>query len=176
VLAAMEVIRSRLHKAGDFAVRPYNEADLSFIINGQLELYDAEYGFTSPVWKDYVAQAVRRLDAQFDAALDQMVILEYKGEPAGCIAVAHAGEGTAQLRFFFLKPAVRGLGIGGRLMETALAFCREKSYRHAFLLTSDKLDAARYLYAKHGFRLTDAHHNADWGAAFVEERWDLELA
>ena len=103
VLAAMQAIRKHLAKAGDFAVRPYTKADLPFIINGQLELYDAEYGFTSPVWKDYVAQAVHRLDAQFDAALDQMVILEYRGEPSGCIAIAHAGEGTAQLRFFFLK-------------------------------------------------------------------------
>lgn len=175
VLQAMDGIRKRLAKAADFAARPYTKADLPFIINGQLELYDAEYGFTSPVWKEYVAQAVHRLDAQFDAALDQMVILEYRGEAAGCIAVAHAGEGTAQLRFFFLKPAARGLGVGGRLLETALLFCREKNYRRVFLLTSDKLDAARYLYAKHGFRLTEAHHNADWGAAFIEERWDLEL-
>ena len=146
------------------------------MIDGQIELYEAEYGFTTPVWKTYVADAVRRLDDRFDADRDCMYILEYNGEKAGCIAVGHADDGAAQLRFFFLRPSVRGLGIGNTLMELALGFCREKRYRHVFLLTSNRLDAARYLYAKFGFQLTESHTNLDWGDEFVEERWDLVLS
>ena len=40
----------------------------------------------------------------------------------------HADEQTAQLRFFFVDQSLQGLGMGNRLMELALGFCREKGY------------------------------------------------
>ena len=175
VRAAMDTIRKHLSKAGAIEIRPYTKQDIAFVINGQLELYGKEYGFTSDVWKAYVADAVHRLDDRFDPARDMMVVLEHDGAPSGCIAVAHAGEQTAQLRFFFLDSALRGLGIGSRLMELALEFCREKQYQHVFLLTNSELDAARHVYGKNGFRLTDSHVVGEWGEAFVEERWEMDL-
>jgi DNA-binding MarR family transcriptional regulator/N-acetylglutamate synthase-like GNAT family acetyltransferase len=176
VTASMETIRRHLTKVNEVQIRPFTDADVSFVIGHQLDLYEKEYGFTSPVWKAYVQDAVHRLVDRFDAAKDCMLILEYRGVPSGCIAVAHAQGFAAQLRFFFLESAVRGLGLGGRLMEYAIAFCKEKQYKHVFLLTNSILDAARYLYRKHGFRLTDAHTIEEWGEAFVEERWDLDLS
>jgi DNA-binding MarR family transcriptional regulator len=146
VTASMETIRRHLTKANKVHIRPFTVADVDFMIGHQLDLYEKEYGFASPVWKAYVYDAVHRLVDRFDALKDCMLILEYRGVPSGCIAVAHAQEQTAQLRFFFPKSAVRGLGLGGRLMELAVAFCREKRYKHVFLLTNSKLDAARHLY------------------------------
>lgn len=175
VFAAMETIRERLSRAGAISIRPYTKQDIGFVINGQLDLYGKEFGFTSDVWRAYVADAVHKLDDQFDPERDRMVILEHNGVPSGCIAVAHAGEHTAQLRFFFLNSALRGMGIGSRLMELALDFCREKQYRRVFLLTNSDLGAARHLYGKSGFRLADSRVVKEWGEAFVEERWELEL-
>ncbi|MEL7601840.1 MAG: helix-turn-helix domain-containing GNAT family N-acetyltransferase [Bacillota bacterium] len=158
-----------------FLIRPFTQADIEFVISRQILLYETEYGFTSDVWKTYVAEAVHKLVDQFDPQRDCMLILERGGVPCGCIAIAHADQTTAQLRFFFVEASLRGLGAGRRLMDTAMAFCREKHYSHVFLWTCDRLDAARYLYAKNGFRITNTHENNEWGAPMMEEQWDLDL-
>ncbi len=104
-----------------------------------------------------------------------MYILENEGVPSGCVAVTHAGEATAQLRFFFLEPAVRGRGAGRLLMDMAIDFCKERCYERVFLWTFSTLMAARHLYHSMGFRITGTHENTDWGEKILEERWDLAL-
>ncbi len=173
--AAMEAIQTRLMQAKAFTIRSFTNADIPFVIGDQIKLYAAEYGFTSEAWKAYVADGVNRLVERFDSAKDCMLILEYNGVPAGCIAITHAEGQTAQLRFFFLGDAARGKGLGGRLMELAVAFCREKEYKRIFLWTFSKLYAARHLYQKHGFYITQTRESGDWGQTVLEERWELSL-
>jgi ribosomal protein S18 acetylase RimI-like enzyme len=67
----------------------------------------------------------------------------------GCDA---AGEG-ARLRWFIIDPAYHGRGIGNRLMDAAMTFCREVGFRRIYLTTFPSLNAARHLYEKYGFRL-----------------------
>ena len=47
----------------------------------------------------------------------------------------HTQDDTAQFRYFFLEPELRGLGAGHKLMDMALNFCREKNYKHAVSYT-----------------------------------------
>jgi len=61
-----------------------------------------------------------------------MYILEYNGIPAGCIAITHTEQSTAQLRFFFIEAELRGKGAGHQLIDLALNFCFEKKYKHVF--------------------------------------------
>jgi GNAT superfamily N-acetyltransferase len=61
-----------------------------------------------------------------------MYILEYDGVPSGCIAITCRGDKTAQLRFFFVDAGLRGLGLGRRLMEMAVNFCKNKNIKMSF--------------------------------------------
>jgi GNAT superfamily N-acetyltransferase len=71
---------------------------------------------------------------------------------------------------------VRGRGLGRRLVEAALAFSRDASYRSVFLWTIHPLAAAARLYTAAGFRRTEARPPAPlWGAILSEERYDLTL-
>ena len=167
-------------KQGDRTVfpvtlRPFTGSDVDFVISRQLELYKSEYGFTSDIWKAYLAGGVRTFVNYFDPEKDCMYILENEGIPAGCVAITHAGAATAQVRFFFLEPALRGRGLGHLLMDRAIDFCQEKCYERVFLWTFSTLMAARHLYCSRGFRITDTHENTDWGEKILEERWDLVL-
>jgi N-acetylglutamate synthase-like GNAT family acetyltransferase len=74
----------------------------------------------------YLTGAVHNFVNHFDPKKDCMNILENEGVPAGCIAITHVDTATAQLRFFFLEPEMRGRGDGHRLMNVAIDFCREK--------------------------------------------------
>ena len=105
-----------------------------------------------------------------------MYILENNGVPSGCVAIAHVDEATAQLRFFFLEPEMRGRGAGHTLLDMAIEFCKEKRYGQVFLWTFSTLMAARHLYARKGFRITETRENNDWGEPILEECWNLDLS
>jgi GNAT superfamily N-acetyltransferase len=156
-------------------IRPFTASDVDFVISRQLALYKSEYGFTSETWNAYLTGGVHHFVKNFDPGKDCMNILKTEGVPVGCIAITHVDAATAQLRFFFMEPEMRGRGGGHRLMNMAIDFCREKKYERVFLWTFSTLMAARHLYERKGFLLTDMHENTDWGEKILEERWDLKL-
>jgi len=81
----------------------------------------------------------------------------------------------AHLRWFIVSDPWRGRGIGRRLMETAVAFCREKAYGKVYLWTFEGLHSARHLYKSAGFSLREEHRGARWGREVNEQRWELIL-
>lgn len=63
------------------------------------------------------------------------------------------GEEVCRLRFVIVDESVRGMGVGGKLFEAAMAFVKEKGYRECRLSTSRVLKAAVKLYERGGFVL-----------------------
>jgi GNAT superfamily N-acetyltransferase len=167
--------RSSAKVASGITIRPFRKTDIGFVISRQLALYAAEYGFTSTIWKDYLTGGVQDFILRFDRERDCMYIAEQKHAPCGCIAITHVEDGTAQLRFFFLENDLRGIGAGRRLIDLAIGFCREAGYERLFLWTFSTLDAARHLYTRKGFRMTDTHVNDEWGEPVLEEKGEMEL-
>jgi ribosomal protein S18 acetylase RimI-like enzyme len=158
-----------------FTIRPFRETDIEFVITGQLVLYAAEYGFTSHVWNDYLKDGVQDFVRHFDSARDCMYIAERDGKSCGCIAITHTNDGMAQLRFYFMEKECRGMGVGRRLIDRAIGFCRNAGYENVVLWTFSTLEAARHLYAGHGFSITDTQVNNAWGEPILEEKWELDL-
>jgi len=81
----------------------------------------------------------------------------------------------AHLRWFIVSEALHGRGIGSRLLDAALAFCRERAYRRVYLWTFEGLDGARHLYEKRGFTLVDQFRGTQWGPPVNEQRFELTL-
>lgn len=156
-------------------IRPYEERDISYVIDRQLSLYESERQFTTEIWKKYLTRGVISLIENFNPDKDCMLILECDGNASGCIAITHTEESVAQLRYFFLEPELRGLGAGKNLLDTALNFCREKKYSHVFLWTVSAQESARKLYKNAGFNITETSKNESWGSLVLEEKWDLDL-
>lgn len=159
----------------DIKIRRYQKEDITYVIDRQLSLYEAERHFTTDIWKNYLTKGVVALVEKFDPEKDCMFILECDGSPSGCIAITHTKDNMAQLRYFFLEPELRGLGVGTALLNEALDFCRQKKYPHVFLWTVSAQESARILYKNAGFELTETSENEDWGTPVIEERWDLDL-
>lgn len=160
----------------DIKIRPYQEQDITYVIDRQLSLYESERQFTTEIWKKYLTQGVFTLVEKFDPEKDCMFILECDGNASGCIAITHTQDNAAQLRYFFLEPELRGLGAGTGLLNAALDFCRKKKYPHVFLWTVSAQESARVLYKNAGFRITETSENEDWGVPVLEEKWELDLA
>ncbi len=62
------------------------------------------------------------------------------------------GDG-ARLRWFILDEDYQGHGLGNRLMDEAMTFCKKAGFRRVYLTTFAGLASARHLYEKHGFRV-----------------------
>ncbi len=91
------------------------------------------------------------------------------------MALVRAGEGVAQLRWFILAPALRGRGLGTRLLDQALGFARERGYARVILWTVGELAPAVRLYRRAGFRLEETMSHPLWGAVRREELYGLAL-
>ena len=176
ICSAMETIKKHFIKSTTKTViRPFTNKDIDYIISCQISLYKIEYGLTTETFKAYITGAVHQLVKQYDPEKDCVYILEANSNVSGCIAITHTEDRTAQLRFFFIEPALRGLGTGNKLIKTVIHFCKEKKYKRLFLWTFSTLFVARHLYSKNGFQITGTHENNEWGESVLEERWDLEL-
>ena len=73
------------------------------------------------------------------------------GRVAGCCGVFALDAATCELRKMYLLKDARGQGVGGRLLQRALAFARHRGYRRVELETASVLKEAIALYAGAGF-------------------------
>jgi len=88
------------------------------------------------------------------------------GGSAACSAWPTTNQ-RLRLRILLVDPVARGQALGSRLVATAIAFARDVGYRRMRLWTNDPLLAARRVYLRHGFTLTDEHPHHSFGVELV---------
>jgi GNAT superfamily N-acetyltransferase len=118
--------------------------------------YSEHWGLGLPFEVD-IAAGLAEFFGRFDAARDGAWFAQADGEVVGGIFIdgSHADDEGARLRWFIIDPAYHGHGLGNRLMDVAMTFCREKGFPRVHLGTFGGLKAAVHLYEKHGFTLCD---------------------
>ena len=86
-------------------------------------------------------------------------VVTKNNEILGCggIGPLHgADKTTCELRKMYFLPALRGTGMGNRLLHICLQHARDLGYRLCYLETLQSMSHARHLYAKHGFKKLDS--------------------
>ncbi|SFM80161.1 Acetyltransferase (GNAT) domain-containing protein [Chitinophaga sp. YR627] len=80
-------------------------------------------------------------------------------ELIGTIALIDTGHAAAAIRKMFVKKEYRGkeFGIAQRLLETLIAYCREKGIKDVYLGTVNVLKAAQRFYERNGFTQIAMH-------------------
>lgn len=151
----------------------FRPGDMGRIIWLHGTLYAAEYGFDH-TFEPYVAGPLSEF-ARNRTDRDRIWIVEKNGEIMGSAAAVRFSETEAQLRWLLLHPEVRGTGLGAKLADEVIAFCRSMKYRSIFLLTVSQLVAAGRIYRSRGFRLADSKTQKLWGQTLTEERYELIL-
>jgi N-acetylglutamate synthase-like GNAT family acetyltransferase len=136
-------------------------------------LYSQEYGFDH-TFEAYVAKPLSEFMLS-QSPREKIWLVDSEGVLMGSVAIVKHSETEAQLRWFLLHPAIRGRGLGNRLVEEALAFCRESGYERVFLWTVSSLQAAARVYQKTDFRITEEQTHKMWGCMLTEQRYDLNL-
>ena len=148
--------------------------DLGYVIYRHGRLYDEENGY-GIAFEAYVAAGLSEFYRSYDAERDRVWICEDRERIVGFLLLMHRDEATAQLRYFYLEPEYRSLGLGGELMRLFMDFLKEKSYRAAYLWTTNEQTNAAALYRRHGFELTEEKESSAFGKPLVEQRFDWRL-
>jgi putative acetyltransferase len=84
------------------------------------------------------------------------VALNAGGELLGTAGVMPVAPGIYELRKMYLRPASRGRGVGQRLFEACIEFCRAQQAKSVVLDTLHEMQSAIAFYEKNGFVRDDA--------------------
>ena len=149
--------------------------DLGYIIHRHGKLYAKEYGY-GIAFESYVAAAIHEFYQAYDPAIDRVWICEHHEDIVGFLLLMHRSPSIAQLRFFYLEPPYRGLGLGKKLVTLYLEFLKECAYITAYLWTTHEQTAAASLYTRHGFRLIEEKNSNAFGKPLREQRYELVVS
>ena len=147
--------------------------DIGYVIYLHGYLYKMEYDY-GVEFETYVAAGLAEFYNQYDPQKDRVWICEHENKIVGFLLLMHRGE-AAQLRYFILESAYRGIGLGNKLMKLYMDFLKEKNYKSSYLLTTDELPASAHLYKKFGFKLTEEKPSKAFGKPVIQQRYDLML-
>ena len=147
--------------------------DIGYVVYLHGTLYAEEYDFDR-TFDAYVAEPLANF-IKTQSGRERLWIVEKDNRIVGSIAVVEATAASAQLRWLILHPDTRGAGVGSRLVQYAVDFAKECSYKSIFLWTVDFLDAAVALYRSFGFEKTEAKTHQIWGRDLTEEKYVLDL-
>lgn len=179
LLRAMQDIQSILGQASfayseAFVLRDHQPGDMGWVTHRHGVLYAHEYG-----WDERFEALVAQITADFingyKPGREKCFIAEMNGEIVGSVFVVQHGSEVAKLRLLLVEPKARGLGLGGLLVQKCITFARQAGYKKLMLWTNNVLAAARHIYQKTGFALTDQKAHNDFGKELIGETWVLEL-
>lgn len=86
-------------------------------------------------------------------SIQDAIVIYRGGEAVGCGAYKLYDGETAELKRIYIKPALRGLGLGKELLRRLEADARIAGFRYAVLETGELLTAAMALYQKAGYKI-----------------------
>ena len=138
--------------------------------------YHEHWGF-GLFFESKVATELAAFLERFDEGRDGIWLARAAGRVEGSIAIDGHGASKegAHLRWFIVSNAAQGGGVGTRLIQRAIRFCRQNGFRRVYLNTFEGLDAARRLYERAGFSLVEQRSGTQWGTEVNEQRFELTL-
>jgi peptidyl-dipeptidase Dcp len=162
--------------AGDVSIRTsLMPGDIGYVIHRHGKIYGDEYGY-GVSFESYVAGGLYEFYVGYDAFRDRVWIAEHNDCIIGFLLLMHRGDDVAQLRYFYIEPEYRGLGLGKRLMSLYMDFLRSGGYTTSYLWTTDELSAAAALYKREGFKLAEEKDSTAFGKPLKEQRYELIAA
>lgn len=148
--------------------------DLGWVVMAHGEVYAEEFG-----WDTGFEALVCRIVADFAGSVgdagEAAWIAELAGRRVGCVFVVREDVDTVRLRILLVHPDGRGHGLGGLLVDEALAFARSAGYRRMVLWTNHPLTAARRIYLDRGFTLVAEEPHHSFGVDLVGQNYELSL-
>ena len=153
-------------------IRGYVPGMIGDIIRLHVDYYCQNWGLGLN-FEAAVAQHITIFMQRYDDQRDGIWTISQHQRIVASIIIDGSGEENdeARLRYFIVGDAIRGKGMGKRLMQTAIDFCDNRQLKRVYLKTFEGLDAARHLYESFGFAL----YNETWEKGVKEQYFERYL-
>jgi N-acetylglutamate synthase-like GNAT family acetyltransferase len=159
----------------DISIRTeLKSGDIGYVIYLHGRLYAQEYGY-GVQFENYVAKGLCEFYEKYGPEKSRFWVCEHNNCIIGSLLLMDRGK-AAQLRYFLIEPAYRGIGLGTRLLNLYMDFLRERDYQESYLWTTHELSTAAALYKRLGFQLTEEKESTVFGKPLREQRYDLVLS
>lgn len=120
-------------------------------------------------------QEIADLSRMYGPPKGRLLVGYENGKPAGIVGLRDLGDGNAEMKRLYVRPAFRRGGLGRELVERLIAEARTLGYRAVRLETVDPhMAAAIALYRSPGFTEIAPYHEDDGGHTLYMEL-ELEL-
>jgi GNAT superfamily N-acetyltransferase len=161
----------------DVQLRGFKTGDIGRITLAHAAYYHKHWQFDVSFEAERAKELADFIEG-FNTKADALWVAEHEKQFVGCVAIDGKENQTegARLRWFIVEEDFHGKGIGQKLIQQSLEFCREKKYPKVFLWTFAGLDPARALYEKAGFRLVEATPKKLWGRTITDQKFELRLS
>jgi putative acetyltransferase len=117
-------------------------------------------------WRGGFEEELAALPGYYDVLL---VARGNDGELVGSVAVKRLPDGSGELKRLYVRPSVRGIGLGKTLAATAVERARDHGYSLLRLDTLPTMEAAQGIYASLGFQPAERYSdNPIPGVLFFE--------
>lgn len=115
-------------------------------------------------------QELAGLPGSYGQPEGRLLLAEYDGQLAGCVALHRLEAGICEMKRLYLRPQFRGKGLGRALAERIIAEAREIGYQQMRLDTVEPvMKDAVAMYRKLGFQDIAAYRtNPIAGAMYME--------
>jgi ribosomal protein S18 acetylase RimI-like enzyme len=148
--------------------------DVGYLIHMHGWIYEKECGYNYQ-FEGYVCKTFYDFLENYDTEKDRIWLAQTNREILGSIAIVGHSNTRAQLRWFIIHPDFRGIGLGSKLVNEALKYCKDKGYKHVFLETTSDQKTAIGMYIKRGFKKSVEHKNNIWSRELIEQTYELHL-
>lgn len=148
--------------------------DLGWVVKAHGECYAIEFGWDT-TFEALVARIVADFASGHDSSREAAWIAERDGVRVGCVFCVAEDEDTAKLRILLVCPDARGIGLGGRLVDTCVTFAAHAGYTRMRLWTNDPLVAARGIYLERGFVLESEEPHHSFGVDLIGQVYGRDL-
>jgi N-acetylglutamate synthase-like GNAT family acetyltransferase len=153
-------IRTNLH-AGDIGYITY--------LHGIIYQTEYDYGIE---FESYVASGLHEFYQQYEPTRNRVWVCEHKNTIVGFLLLMNRGD-AAQLRYFLIEKAYRGIGLGKKIMKLYMDFYHQCGYKSSYLWTTSDLSEAATLYKRFGFELVEEHSSSLFGRDVIEQKYEL---
>ncbi len=147
--------------------------DIGWVIYRHGVLYKEENNY-GVEFESYVAAGLHEFFLQFNPLKNRVWVCEYHDSIIGFLLLIDRGT-SAQLRYFYIERAFRGIGLGKKLMDLYIETLHEFGYKQSYLWTTKELSAAANLYTRSGFILAEEKVSFTFGKEVTEQKYVLEL-
>jgi len=109
------------------------------------------------------------LPGEYAPPLGRLILARYDGTLAGCVALRKIDSNTCEMKRLYLRPELRGKGIGRGIANEVIKMAREIGYARMRLDTVSTMKEAISLYRSLGFvEIGSYRENPVPGAIFME--------